>query len=68
MHNAIIQSADGKHTPVTASPDAPTTATCPDCGGTVTLRKRNRMDTTTTYFYRHTRGQGHNCPRRYQPT
>ena len=47
MQDAINLSADGKHTPITAGPDAPTTATCPDCGGTVTLRKRTRMDGTT---------------------
>ncbi len=63
-----MKTATNNGHPVTAGPDAPTTATCPDCGGAVTLRKRNRMDRTITYFYRHTRGQGHDCPRRYQPT
>ncbi len=67
MQNATVITANGSKL-ITAGPDAPTTATCPDCGGAVTLRKRNRMDGTSTYFYRHTRGQGHDCPRRYRPT
>ncbi len=28
---------------------------------------RKRMDGEITYFYRHKRGQGENCPRRYRP-
>jgi ssDNA-binding Zn-finger/Zn-ribbon topoisomerase 1 len=65
-----MQTATHNNTPITAGPNAPTTATCPECGGTVTLRKRKRMDGQTTYgsskgtawrfgkakshFYRHT--------------
>ncbi|MCP4538322.1 MAG: hypothetical protein GY832_14390 [Chloroflexi bacterium] len=63
-----MQTATHNNEPVTAAPDAPTTATCPDCGDAVTLRKRKRMDGTTTHFYRHKQGQGNGCPRRHRPT
>jgi hypothetical protein len=63
-----MQDAIANDQPVTAGPHAPTTAVCPACGAEVHLRKRNRMDGQTTYFYRHAHGQGDDCPRRYQPT
>jgi hypothetical protein len=51
---------------VVARPDAPDTAVCPDCGTEVWKRRRTCMDGTITYFYRHKRGQGKDCPRRYR--
>ena len=57
---------DGKL--VTAGPEAPDTGVCPDCGGEVQKRRRSRMDGSVTYFYRHKRGQGKDCPKRYRPT
>ncbi len=53
---------------VTAGPDAPDRARCPQCGAPVAKRKRSRMDGRMTYFYRHERGQGEGCSRRYNPT
>jgi hypothetical protein len=51
---------------VIAGPDAPHTAVCPDCSAEVQKRKRTCMDQSITYFYRHKRGQGRDCPRRYR--
>ncbi len=62
-----MKTATNDGNPVTAGPDAPQTAICPECNGIVILRKRKRMDGETTYFYRHKQGQGENCPRRYRP-
>jgi hypothetical protein len=70
MQTATITTANGSK-PITAGPNAPTTATCPDCGGAVTLRKRHRMDGKTTWFYRHvttSTATDDDCPRRYRPT
>jgi hypothetical protein len=53
---------------VVAGPDAPDEAVCPDCRAEVQKRRVRRMDGGVTYFYRHNRGQGKHCPRRYQPT
>lgn len=53
---------------VAASPDAPEVGLCPDCGGRVKIRHRTNMDGAVTYFYRHMRGEGKNCPKRYRPT
>jgi len=53
---------------VVAGPDAPDTAICPECGAEVLKRKRTCMDGTVVYFYRHKRGKGKDCPRRYRPT
>jgi len=53
---------------VVAGPDAPEKALCPDCGGKVRKRQRERMDGDTTYFYRHIRGEGKGCSSRYRPT
>jgi hypothetical protein len=53
---------------VIAAPEAPDVATCPECGAEVRKRQRRRMDKSVTYFYRHRRGQGKDCPRRYRPT
>lgn len=50
---------------VVATPDAPDVASCPGCGTEVQKRRVTRMDGTVTYFYRHKRGQGKDCPRRY---
>jgi len=54
------------HRLVEAGPDAPKVATCPICGGTVDLRTRHsdRNPEDKTWFYRHRRGEGPNCPRR----
>jgi hypothetical protein len=43
MQHALV---DGQL--ITAAPDAPATAACPHCGGTVALRARQG-----TYFWRH---------------
>ncbi|MFO7743246.1 MAG: hypothetical protein R6X31_13140 [Anaerolineae bacterium] len=53
---------------VVAGPDAPETAACPDCGTEVSRRHVTRMDGSVTYFYRHQRGKGKDCPSRYRPT
>lgn len=53
---------------VVAGPDAPESGVCPKCGGKVQKRQVRRMDRTITYFYRHCRGEGKECPRRYRPT
>jgi hypothetical protein len=53
---------------VTAGPDTPDVAICPDCGTEVRKRRRTCMDGSVTYFYRHKRGEGKDCPRRYRPT
>jgi hypothetical protein len=53
---------------VIAGRDAPDTAVCPDCRTEVQKRRVRRMDGGVTYFYRHKRGQGKHCPRRYRPT
>ena len=50
---------------VQAGPDSPGEALCPACGGTVSKRKRRRMDGSVTYFYWHARGVGEGCPLRY---
>jgi hypothetical protein len=52
---------------VVAGPDAPRVARCPACGAEVQKRKRRTMDKTTTWYYRHRRGQGKDCPRRHRP-
>jgi uncharacterized protein with PIN domain len=52
---------------VSASPDAPEEAVCPACGGAVRKRKRRTMGAQVTYFYRHERGTGKECPLRYHP-
>ncbi len=53
---------------VTAKADAPEVGLCPDCGTEVVKRHRTCMDGNVTYFYRHKRGEGKECPRRYRPT
>jgi hypothetical protein len=50
---------------VQAGPDSPEKGRCPACGSTVTKRKRRRMDGSLSYFYRHARGEGMDCPLRY---
>ena len=52
---------------ITAGPDSPDRAQCPECGAPVTKRKRRRMDGSVSYFYRHVRGKGERCPLRYNP-
>jgi len=51
---------------VTAGPEAPKLATCPDCGGIVDLRSRRAEKNLNerTWYYRHRRGQGRQCLRR----
>ena len=53
---------------VQAGPDSPEAATCPACGGLVRKRKRKVGRDGHTYFYRHRRGVGNDCPLRYRPT
>jgi uncharacterized protein with PIN domain len=53
---------------VAADPEAPQKAVCPDCGGEVHKRSRKKMRGGVTYFYRHKRGVGKECPKRYRPT
>ena len=52
---------------VLAGSDAPEEAVCPACGGAVRKRKRRTMEGETTYFYRHERNAGKECPLRYHP-
>ena len=52
---------------VVAGPVSPEKALCPACGGAVKKRKRRRMDGQATYFYRHQREVGEECPRRFNP-
>ncbi len=52
---------------VRASPEAPAEATCPACGGAVEKRRRRRSDGGVTWFWRHRRGEGEGCPKRYDP-
>jgi hypothetical protein len=52
---------------VSAGPDAPDVAECPECGGEVRKRSRHVMDGHMTYFYRHKRGVGQECSLRYRP-
>ena len=56
---------DHNDTRVNAGPDAPPVATCPDCGGTVDLRgrRKGKDPDDKTWYYRHRRGHGHQCPR-----
>ena len=42
-------------------------AACPSCGGMVKKRTRRKMSGQVTYFYRHERGVGKECPQRYRP-
>jgi hypothetical protein len=52
---------------IVAGPDTPDVARCPACGGVVVKRQRRRMDGGITFYYRHKRGVGQDCPQRYQP-
>lgn len=52
---------------ISAGPDSPEKAQCPVCGGTVTKRKRRRMDGSVSWFYRHIHGEGKGCSLRYYP-
>lgn len=63
MHNAMV---DGQL--VWASADSPDKAACPACGEEVVKRQRRRMDGEVAFYYRHVKGAGKNCPRRYHPT
>jgi hypothetical protein len=51
---------------VVAGAEAPEVATCPACGGVVNLRHRRdgAESEDGTWFYRHRRGEGPDCPRR----
>ena len=61
MQTALVK---GKLVP--AGPDSLELAICPSCKGMVLKRSRKRHDGGTTYFYRHKRGVGIECPRRYR--
>ena len=52
---------------VVAGPVSPEKAFCPSCREEVKKRKRQRMDGQLTYFYRHQRGVGEECPKRFNP-
>lgn len=52
---------------VVAGPDTPELARCPTCGCEVQKRGRRRTDGQVTWYYRHKRGAGDDCPRRYWP-
>jgi len=62
MRDAMV---DGQS--VVAGPRSPQEAVCPECRGAVGRRKRRNMDGQVTYFYRHNRGVGEECPRRAYP-
>ncbi len=49
MKTAVTQTNE----PIIASADAPKTAICPACSGSVQLRKRRLMGGGITYFWRH---------------
>jgi hypothetical protein len=51
---------------ITAGPDAPAQAICPDCGSPVDLRSRSTMDGGLTWYWRHPASAPQDCPRRYQ--
>jgi hypothetical protein len=53
---------------VVAGPNAPDAGIRPDCGAEVQKRERRCVGGTVTYFFRHARGQGKDCPRQYRPT
>ena len=63
MHEAKV---NGRLTQ--AGPDSPEVAQCPACGGEVRKRKRKVGRNRYTYFFRHCRGIGDDCPLRYRPT
>lgn len=52
---------------IEAGPHSPDIAKCPTCGGEVRKRKRQTGKGQYTYFYRHVRGVGSDCPLRYRP-
>lgn len=52
---------------VLAGEDSPEEAAWPSCSGTVKKRRRRKMSGQVTYFYRHERGVGDGCRRRYRP-
>ena len=52
------------HQPIAAAADAPPQAICPHCGGQVTLRRRQRMDGTAVYFWRHLDNHNRECSSR----
>jgi hypothetical protein len=53
---------------IQASSNSPDVATCPACGGEVHKRKRKSGKDGYTFFYRHRRGVGEDCPLRYRMT
>jgi len=61
MRTALVE---GKLVP--AGPESPDVAVCPSCKGMVVKRSRKRQGGQKTYFYRHKRGVGVGCPRRYR--
>jgi hypothetical protein len=61
-----MRTAMAKGKLVQAGPESPDLAICPSCKGMVVKRSRNRQGGETTYFYRHKRGVGTGCPRRYR--
>jgi len=49
---------------IVASFDAPTTATCPACGGIVILTYHARQMDGESWYWRHARGGDSTCPAR----
>lgn len=66
MGMKIAHSPD-KQERLEASPTAPLTALCPDCGGPVRLRSRRQMSGVKSYFWRHLANRNHDCPGRARP-
>ncbi len=54
--------------PIEANAMAPMTASCPHCGGSVTLRCRKGVGgDPPTYFWRHSRLIDRQCPSSFAP-
>jgi hypothetical protein len=61
-----MQAAMVKGKLVQAGSESPDVAVCPSCKGMVVKRSRKIQSNETIYFYRHKRGVGAGCPRRYR--
>lgn len=53
--------------PLVAAGTAPKTAICPNCGGTVILRRRRLMGGSVTYYWRHRDNRRMDCYERHRP-
>jgi hypothetical protein len=61
-----MQTAESGGKLVTAGSESPDVAVCPDCRSIVVKRTRKTQGGGTIYLYRHKRGVGVGCPRRYR--